>query len=288
MRGRSRARFRAVSQWELVPEDRGPAPGHLRRFVRSLGRVEHALDLGCGDGRLSAELDAAGLTAADVSSVALERARRRLALRDARFVELEPDAALPLADAAFDLVLCAETLEHVRDVQLLLSALRGPPDTAAGRTPRNHHAGARPLDRARCVGPWPRGTLRSALTAPALLHPAVARHAPRRSRLRGRAAPEATRLAARGQQAIGAAGSGHLTARRRRARIRPPTVRRERDLLRCPEWAGSEATGASIDPPSERAPLVGAPDRSHRGHELRSDGAGRDQSARARSHDIDS
>ena len=124
MRGRSRARFRAVSQWELVPEDRGPAPGHLRRFVRSLGRVEHALDLGCGDGRLSAELDAAGLTAADVSSVALERARRRLALRDARFVELEPDAALPLADAAFDLVLCAETLEHVRDVQLLLSEAR--------------------------------------------------------------------------------------------------------------------------------------------------------------------
>ncbi len=110
--------------WELVPEDRGPAPGHLRRFVRSLGRVEHALELGCGDGRLSAELDAAELTAADVSSVALERARRRLALRDARFVELEPDAPLPLADAVFDLVLCAETLEHVRDVQLLLSEAR--------------------------------------------------------------------------------------------------------------------------------------------------------------------
>lgn len=110
--------------WELVPEDRGPAPGQLRRFVRSLGRVEHALDLGCGDGRLSAELDSARLTAADVSSVALERARRWLALRDAQFVELEPDAALPLADATFDLVLCAETLEHVRDVQLFLSEAR--------------------------------------------------------------------------------------------------------------------------------------------------------------------
>ena len=109
--------------WELVPEDRGPAPGHLRRFVHSLGRVEHALDLGCGDGRLTAELDAAELAAADVSSVALERARRR-GIPDAQFVELEPDAALPLADAAFDLVLCAETLEHVRDVQLLLSEAR--------------------------------------------------------------------------------------------------------------------------------------------------------------------
>ena len=110
--------------WELVPEDRGPAPEHLRRFVHSLGRAEHALDLGCGDGRLTAELDAAALTAADVSSVALERTRRRLALRDARYVELEPDAALPLADSTFDLVLCAETLEHVRDVQLLLSEAR--------------------------------------------------------------------------------------------------------------------------------------------------------------------
>ena len=37
---------------------------------------------------------------------------------------LEPDAPLPLPDNAFDLVLCAETLEHVRDVQLLLSEVR--------------------------------------------------------------------------------------------------------------------------------------------------------------------
>ena len=30
----------------------------------------------------------------------------------------------PFADSSFDLVLCAETLEHVRDVQLLLSEVR--------------------------------------------------------------------------------------------------------------------------------------------------------------------
>jgi SAM-dependent methyltransferase len=108
--------------WELVPEDPGPPPAHLARFVRSLGPVGAALDLGCGDGRLSAELQARELTAADVSEVALERARRRLP--EARLVELEPDAPLPLPDSAYDLVLCAETIEHVRDVQLFLSEVR--------------------------------------------------------------------------------------------------------------------------------------------------------------------
>ena len=108
--------------WELVPEDAGQPPRRLREFVRSLGRVERALDLGCGDGRLSAELDARELVCADVSAVALERARRRLAA--ARLLQLEPDAPLPLSDSEFDLVLCAETVEHVRDLQLLLSELR--------------------------------------------------------------------------------------------------------------------------------------------------------------------
>jgi SAM-dependent methyltransferase len=108
--------------WELVPEEPGPPAEHLRAFVRSLGGAGRALDLGCGDGRLTAELDAAELTAADVSRVALERARRRLP--DARIAELEPDAPLPFDDGAFDLVLCAETVEHVRDVQLLLSEAR--------------------------------------------------------------------------------------------------------------------------------------------------------------------
>ncbi len=108
--------------WELVPDEPGPSALHLREFVRSLGRVERALDLGCGDGRLTAELDAAEVTAADVSAVALERARRRLP--EATFVELEPDSPLPLDDGSFDLVLSTETIEHVRDVQLFLSEAR--------------------------------------------------------------------------------------------------------------------------------------------------------------------
>jgi SAM-dependent methyltransferase len=108
--------------WETVPDDPGPPPEHLRGFVRGLPRSETALDLGCGDGRLGAELATGHLIAADVSRVALQRAARRLPA--ARLVELEPDAPLPLADGSVDLVLCAETIEHVRDMQRLLSEVR--------------------------------------------------------------------------------------------------------------------------------------------------------------------
>jgi ubiquinone/menaquinone biosynthesis C-methylase UbiE len=108
--------------WGLVPDDPGPPPSELAHFVRGLPEAGRALDLGAGDGRLSAELRPRELVLADVSRVALERARRRLP--NARAVELEPDAQLPFGDSEFDLVLCAETIEHVRDVQLLLSEVR--------------------------------------------------------------------------------------------------------------------------------------------------------------------
>jgi SAM-dependent methyltransferase len=123
--------------WELVPEIGNRPPAHIVDFVHSLGQAERALDLGCGDGRLSDELDALKLFAADVSLLALERARLRLGA-DVQLVELEPDAPLPLEDTQFDLVLCAETLEHVRDVQLLLSEVRRvlrPGGTLAVTTP---------------------------------------------------------------------------------------------------------------------------------------------------------
>jgi len=108
--------------WEAVPEDPGPPPAHLRAFVEGLAAAEEALDLGCGDGRLTATLQARRLTGADVSQVALERARKRLP--DAELVGIEPDAPLPFPDSGFDLVLCAETIEHVRDTQFFFSEIR--------------------------------------------------------------------------------------------------------------------------------------------------------------------
>ena len=107
--------------WELLPDGRRP-PADLAAWVGALEPARHALDLGCGDGALSAAIRADRLALADVSAVALGRARARLAAADA--VELEPDAPLPFDDGVFDLVVCTETLEHVRDVQLLRSEVR--------------------------------------------------------------------------------------------------------------------------------------------------------------------
>jgi ubiquinone/menaquinone biosynthesis C-methylase UbiE len=108
--------------WELVPEEPGPPPAHLVSFVEGLPEAEHVLDLGCGDGRLSAFLRAGALTAADVSDVPLRRAARRLP--DAEVALVGVDEPLPFVDSEFELVLCAETIEHVRDVQLFLSEVR--------------------------------------------------------------------------------------------------------------------------------------------------------------------
>ena len=124
--------------WEQVPAGNGPAPAHLAAFARSLGRADRALDLGCGDGRLTAEIDAGEVVAADVSAEALRRAEERLG---APGVKLEADAPLPFGDNEFDLVLCAETLEHVRDVQLMLSEIRRvlrPGGRLGVTTPANH------------------------------------------------------------------------------------------------------------------------------------------------------
>ena len=86
---------------------------------------------------LTAELSAAELTGGRRVEHGPRAGPARLGA-EARFVELEPDAPLPFGDGEFDLVLCAETVEHVRDLQVLLSeaAARSPPGgTLAVTTP---------------------------------------------------------------------------------------------------------------------------------------------------------
>jgi SAM-dependent methyltransferase len=126
----------ADREWSRQREYRGPPPEPFATFVHKLGGVDRALDLGCGDGRLTAELRAGELTAADVSLVALKRARKRLPA--ATVVLLEPGRTLPFEPESFDLVLCADAIHEVQDVAQLVSDIKrvlGPGGQAAITAP---------------------------------------------------------------------------------------------------------------------------------------------------------
>jgi malonyl-CoA O-methyltransferase len=73
-------------------------------------RAVRAIDVGCGTGRWTGRLGAIGL---DASREMLEYARGKSGLRGR--LAVADAAALPIADGAADLVLCALTLGHIRD-----------------------------------------------------------------------------------------------------------------------------------------------------------------------------
>ena len=112
--------------WERLPQDLEPPHFELRRhFLREHVRPgDHALDLGCGDGKFIGLLARAGAqpVGVDVAEAALRRAR--LAHPEIRFLLAPFDGPLPLEDGAFDLVWASEVIEHVADTARWLSEVR--------------------------------------------------------------------------------------------------------------------------------------------------------------------
>lgn len=112
--------------WERLPEDLEPEDLAVRRafLLAHVRPGDRALDLGCGDGRLTAELAAAAgmVTGADVAETALRRARR--AHPGISFTRVDFDGGLPFEDGAFDLVWAGEVIEHVADTARWLSEVR--------------------------------------------------------------------------------------------------------------------------------------------------------------------
>jgi len=112
--------------WERLPEQLvGPdlelRLAHLRTGVRAGDR---ALDLGCGDGRFTAELARVGAapTGVDIAQAALSRARA--AHPDLEFRLAPIDGPLPFDDGSFDVVWSTEVIEHVADTARWLSEVR--------------------------------------------------------------------------------------------------------------------------------------------------------------------
>lgn len=121
--------------WQSVPEDTPPVDLPLRRAFMLAGLAAAAtrdgaaaplrvLDVGCGEGRLTAAAVQAGYAAVgvDVAAEPLRRAHERDAELDVRLVSA--DGEWPLADASFDAVWAGETIEHVADTIAWLSQVR--------------------------------------------------------------------------------------------------------------------------------------------------------------------
>jgi len=98
------------------------------RVRGAMGEVGHreVLDLGCGTGRHTAWLAAAGarVTALDFSEAMLDEARHKVSDGEVRFIAHDLHESLPLRDASFDALVSGLVLEHLRDLRTFFREAR--------------------------------------------------------------------------------------------------------------------------------------------------------------------
>ena len=112
----------------FTPENRGAIwYEHWHRYCLALplARGRCVLDAACGEGYGSALLArvAARVVGVDVGAAAIEHARTRYAAANVSFVQGSV-TALPLPDAAVDLIVSFETIEHLAEQRAMLAEFR--------------------------------------------------------------------------------------------------------------------------------------------------------------------
>jgi ubiquinone/menaquinone biosynthesis C-methylase UbiE len=118
---------KGYDRWaEVYDHDANPMPALEEPLVQAaVGDPAglEVLDLGCGTGRHTAWLAAAGarVTAVDFSPGMLAVARDRLGDREARFLQHDLHDPLPLENGSFDLVVSGLVLEHLRDLNVFFA-----------------------------------------------------------------------------------------------------------------------------------------------------------------------
>jgi len=95
----------------------------LERFFPVVSKEVTVLDLGCGDGAVSAYLEGRGylVTACDFNEAAVVAARGR-GLRAVRLLNVE--SGLPFEDSNFDTVFWGDVIEHLFDPEGTLTEIR--------------------------------------------------------------------------------------------------------------------------------------------------------------------